>query len=134
LICFIKSKEHGRIFGGFTSKGWGANGTYYHAYNTTTKFIEDQEAFLFSLSHLEKYPCRDSTKALWISSSMLFTFGSDLKIKSSPNSLCTGSSEFTINYICQKFKNSKVSGAKSYLAGAENFSVEEIEVYKIAGL
>jgi len=135
LICFIKSKEHGRIFGGFTSKGWRTqHKTYLNQYNSTTTYIEDEKAFLFSLSHLEKYPCQNPTKALYISPGMIFTFGSDLIVKFSTNLPITGSSELAINYRCEKFKDSKVSGAKSYLGGAEKFFIEEIEVYKVIGL
>jgi len=126
LICLIKSQGYGRVFGGYTSKGWKAD-----MISTSVKFIEDKEAFLFSLSHFEKYPCRQSQSALCRVANYIMCFGNDIAIRNSANQVNTNSTDFPTRYKCEKFEDSQVSGAKSYLAGAENFLVEEIEVFKV---
>lgn len=123
-ITFIKSKQHGRVFEGYTTKNWGCKNGY----------IEDKEAFLFSLTHGEKYPIKTPQYAIIGRPDYILAFGGGHDIVISEG--CTEKSDktysnFTHSYKCSKFGNFMDSGAKEYLAGSHQFSVEEIEVYQV---
>ncbi len=121
-LTIIKS-EHGNIFGGFTEKAW----------NSSDKFYEDQNAFIFSLVNKENKPfkamCTNGAKAIYCLSTHGPTFGGgyDIHIASDSNSNQTSYSNFGYNYKNADYLYGKE--AKSILAGSYNFQSLEIEVF-----
>jgi len=122
-ICFIKSQTYGRIFGGYTEQTW----------NQTGGYKKDEKAFLFSLTHQEKYPVSNSLQAIsccndW---SVRFGGGCDIAIYDQCNTTSNNNwCHFPKSYKCSKF-DGLTEDSKIYLAGSINYKVEEIEVYQI---
>jgi len=127
-ISFIKTKEHGRIFGGYTTKNWNAQGD--------CQWVEDREAFIFSLSHGQKFACAKPQYAIYAGKSNLISFGKGLDIGIRSNAHVNKSNAWTNfpnSYRCEQFCDSVESReAATYLAGSTNFLVEEIEVYQVS--
>jgi len=123
-ITFIKSQIHGRVFGGYTEQTWdGSPGSH----------KSDNRAFLFSLTHNEKYPVVQHQYAICTDSTFCCVFGmrQDICIYDNCNTVADSSrSRFPISYKCAKF-DTETDESKAYLAGSYNFKVEEIEVYQI---
>jgi len=121
-IIFIKSQTYGRIFGGYTAQTW----------NHTAGYTKDEKAFLFSLTHNEKYPVADPDKAIFGRNDFSATFGAgnDLHISDSSNTKAGSCTGFPYSYKCSKF-TTVTEESKAYLAGSCWFTVEEIEVYQI---
>jgi len=126
-IAFIKTKQNKRVFGGYTTKSWRAHGDCH--------WVEDKEAFMFSLDHQEKYPCKKPGNAIFTCSENLISFGKglDIGIRSKANlSASNAWTNFPCSYKSEKFTDRTQSKeADSYLAGTPNFLVEEIEVYQV---
>jgi len=121
-MSFIKSQTHGRIFGGYTEQTWDGSNSY----------KKDEKAFLFSLTHNEKYPVKDSVKAIACiyDNSVLFGESCDIFIVDNCNTANGNHCDFPLTYQCSKF-NEVTEESKKYLAGSYNFLVEEVEVYQI---
>jgi len=130
-ISFIKSKEYGRIFGGYTVQNWTQTTSPIPAHYER----KDDTAFIFSLTHNEKYPVIPSKSAINIyqgnpgSSVKYGNSSADILIRDTCNTVDNHSS-FPGSYKCSKFPT-QTEESKAYLAGSYNFKVEEIEVYKI---
>jgi len=126
-IAFIRTKETNRVFGGYTTKSWNAHGD--------CQWVEDREAFMFSLTHAEKFECAKAQYAIYAGKTNLISFGKGLDIGIRSNAHVNKSNAWTnfpTSYKCGKFCN-RVESRESvgYLAGASNFLVEEIEVYQV---
>ena len=111
-ISIIESTK-GQIFGGYASKSW----------NKENKSdIPDPSSFLFNLNIKKKYPVSDNRGLM---SNYICDFGG-----SSWHELCLYDHFFTKNGFCDNgkgynFKNYEINGGES------NFSVKEVEVYKV---
>jgi len=123
-ISFIKSQTYGRIFGGYTEQTW----------NQVSGFEKkDEKAFIFSLTHNEKYPIISSKSAIYTHDvySVLFGDGNpDIWISDNCTTTDNYTNHFPRNYTCSKF-NQITEESKAYLAGSSPFKVEEIEVYQV---
>jgi len=120
-ITFIKSQIYGRIFGGYTEQTW----------NHIANYKKDEKAFLFSLTHNEKYPVALPDNAISCSNDRTaFGGGHDIYICDNSNTQACSGTGFPHSYKCSKF-TTQTEESKAYLAGSYNFKVEEIEVYQI---
>lgn len=101
--------------GGFTSKNWSSSGGY----------VEDSNAFVFSLEFKEKYPSYDGKNAIYDAYNYGPTFGNgnDLYIADG----CQGNNSSYCNFpyaYCG-------TRARALSGGTYNFRVDELEVYQI---
>jgi len=125
-ISLIKSKDHGRIFGGYTTKSWRCNGR--------GRCVADSDAFVFSLTHNEKYHCHEPQHAIYTHPKFLMVFGvgGDIGIKDNAHTDAECAwTNFPFRYQCEKLKDVCHTIANCHLAGSEKFTVEEIEVYQV---
>ena len=102
--------------GGFTTQNWGSCGSY----------INDKNAFVFSLEFRELYPINiDGTNAIYDNSSYGPTFGNghDLYIANSCSQNFSSYCNFPYSYHGLK--------QRCLVGGTYNFKVNEIEVYQI---
>ncbi|CDW74707.1 UNKNOWN [Stylonychia lemnae] len=119
-VSFILS-EQGNVFGGYLSNQKSKGG-----------FQQDQDAFLFSLTYQTKHISINDQYAGFYDINYGWTQGGghDLYISSDCNINADSTSNLYITYEwVHGYHNSHVM--KSYLAGAEQFKVLEIEVYKV---
>jgi len=125
-ITVIKSKDHGRIFGGYTKATWTLVGGI--SYNEKN----DESSFIFSLTYNERYPHSKSGRAILVYGGYLTIFGksSTVLIHENCNSRNDNYTIFPDSFICSKFRTETVE-SKAYLAGSDKFTVEEIEVFHI---
>ena len=112
-LSLIKTTK-GYRFGGFTTVSWAGRGSY----------VNDTNAFIFSLEYKEKYSSNDGVNAIYDNSSYGPTFGSghDLYIVNgfhSSNSSCN----FPCSYYGDRYRG--------LTGGMSNFRVKDLEVYKI---
>jgi len=123
-ITFIKSQTYGRIFGGYTEQTWNQVGIF-------GNYKKDENTFIFSLTHNEKYPVSQPQHAIYGRSDLSAIFGvSDIYICDNSNSQSSSVSNFPHTFKCSKY-NTITEESKAYLAGSYNFKVEEIEVYQM---
>jgi len=108
-----------KVFGGYISQPWSSNSAY----------SNDSTAFLFSLTEKAKCPVTSAANASYNNAGYSATFGSghDLCIHSNANSQNTSYSNLGTGYSAAP--NGKTSN--TFLAGAYNFMLTEIEVYKV---
>ncbi|CDW85095.1 tldc domain-containing protein [Stylonychia lemnae] len=116
--------EHGKVFGGYVSVPWNSNNLY----------TVDQKAFVFSLTNKTKHlQFQNLQQAALHSSSHSWIQG--------------GGHDILISHDCDKNHNSLCNlghtyqtptglshgqdNTKSYLGGAKNFKILEIEVYRV---
>jgi len=126
-ITFIKSQTYGRVFGGYTEQTWDQNPPTAHCKS-------DDKAFLFSLTHNEQYSVVQPQYAVVANPIYLCSFGCnphDICIYDNCNTVTTNYASFPGSYQCAQFGSIKTNESTAYLAGHENFKVEEIEVYQI---
>jgi len=134
-ISFIKSQTYGRIFGGYTEHLWNQTTNYLKEddKNQTTNYLkEDDNAFLFSLTHNEKYPVVVSKSAIYVYYGYSVMYGDnfpDILIQNDCDRV-NNQSYFPRSYKCPKFTQ-ETEESKAYLAGSHDFKVEEIEVYQV---
>jgi len=117
-ICFVRSQNYNKIFGGFTNVRW-----------MSYTWEKDPTAFIFSLTHGEKFKVKQDAIAV-ARFICLCSWWDDLTI-SSNGGVKRGYSKFPENYECGKFKEQSAESRK-YLAGAEDFSISELEFYQIS--
>jgi len=125
-ISLIKSKDHGKVFGGYTTKSWKCKGR--------GRCVADHDAFVFSLTHNEKYHCSDPQHAIYTHPKFLMVFGvgGDIGIKDDAHSNAESAwTNFPFRYQCEKLKDVCPTIANCHLAGSDKFTVEEIEVYQV---
>jgi len=117
VVC--KSKAYEKVFGGYTSKNWSQGENY----------VDDPEAFLFSLSNSTKLPVSESSCAIYCSSMTGPTFGAghDLFICSDSNIVESSSSVIGMTYKA----NDNMGDLSTYLGGASSFMIDEIEVFTV---
>jgi len=117
VVC---KSAYGRIFGGFTSKGW----------SQKEDFVADDKAFVFSLTDKKKLTPISPDCAIFASGEAgpIFGAGYDLFICPNSNILEESHSNLGLTYDA-----SGISGdPTTYLGGASKFLLEEIEVFKVA--
>jgi len=119
-IFVIKSKDFGCVFGGYTEQTWNKN--------ENGRWKEDNRAFIFSLTRNEKYPVAKPDRAIGVFPRNLVKFGEDIAIYLEHISRIRGYCTFPDSYQCAKF-NALTNESRTYLAGAYQFDVDEIEVY-----
>ena len=113
-VTFIKTKDS-RRFGGFTNKSW----------NKNNNWINDSNAFIFSLDNNECYYYNNSGNQIFGSSSSgpIWGDGKDINISSG----------------CLSFENSSTKQSSSFnykekinaLSGKEQFQVQDYETYQV---
>ena len=118
VVC--KSAGSRQVFGGYTSQNWSKSNWYF----------SDKSAFLFSVSHSTKHIIQDSEHAIFCNEETGPTFGRGYD-------LFIGGGNFHKNVECNSalgttYKtNVKIGDSRKYLAGEANFSLQEIEVFKV---
>jgi len=117
VVC--KSKAYERVFGGFTSKNWSQAETY----------VDDPEAFLFSLSNGTKHPIIESSCAIYCSgmAGPMFGAGYDLFICPDSNVDDSSCSALGMTYQADEW----LGDLSVYLGGESNFMIDEIEVFRV---
>jgi len=117
IVC--KSKAYEKVFGGYTSKNWSQSENY----------VDDPDAFLFSLSNSTKLPVSESSCAIYCSSMTGPTFGAghDLFICSDSNVVESSTSVVGMTYKA----NDNMGDLSTYLGGASSFMIDEIEVFTV---
>lgn len=121
-ISIVKSKDYGRLFGGYTTKTWNA---------AVDNYVKDEDAFIFSLTHGEKHSCKNPAQAIctWVSYHLIFGGGHDFCLYDNCNTNTLSFSKFGHSY--QSPHTSGTPESYSHLAGSYKFLVEEVEVYQI---
>ena len=74
-LILIKSWEHEKVFGGWVSVEWQDCGAY----------LEDPEAFIFSVSYKQKFQIKTPDFAIFLGQEYLLCFGSDIMITNNCN-------------------------------------------------
>ncbi|KAL4493622.1 hypothetical protein ABPG72_004115 [Tetrahymena utriculariae] len=119
-VVFIKSWDHFKIFGAYLSVPW----------SNEQGYQQDENAFLFSISHNVKIPVKNSESALYQGEEHIFSFGtSDLSVFENGDQDENNKSEYPEDY--QEIKIEKNIPLNSLLAGNKNFQIDELEVFKI---
>ena len=125
-LTIIKS-TNGNVFGGFTTKPWSQIGNY----------VNDPEAFIFSLINSKKTPmkfdCKSPEYAIYCISTHGPTFGGGHDIHICNNSNTTQSSYSNLYHSYKNDQLNLTNGseeAKSFLAGSHKFLTTEIEVFQ----
>ena len=122
----LKAPEFAYICGGFTTVEWESTDSWKH--------VSDPSAFVFSLTNKDNKPCKLSVNpnkyqyAVCCRSGSGPRFGDDIFIVDDSN-LTMSSSKLGETYKRPEHVKSK-NEAFSFLAGAEEFYLSEIEVYK----
>ena len=123
-LTIIKANGTSNIFGGFASAAW----------DSSSKYKQDGNAFLFSLVNQDNKPLKMKTikpeYAIYCHSSYgpTFGFGFDIHIASNSNSNTTSYSNLGHTYKHPQYAQ-ETTQSQSFLAGSRNFQVNEIEVY-----
>jgi hypothetical protein len=113
-LTIIKS-TNGNIFGGFTEKAW----------DSTSEYLIDSKAFIFSLVNKEnktfKVMCKNGASAIYCGSAFGPIFGrcNDIFISSGSNANQTSHSNFGHTYKHADYQNGTTK-ANSILAGSRN--------------
>ena len=122
-LTIIKATS-GNVFGGYTEKAWHSNSEY----------LEDVNAFIFSLVNKEKRPfkvvCSDASKAAFggVDNGPTFGAGADLVVASNSNVNKKSGTNFGCSYSHADYPY-RSEKAKAVLAGSYNFQTAEIEVW-----
>jgi len=117
VVC--KSAYHNKVFGGYASKSW----------SQVEDYIQDKQAFLFSVSNSTKHSITNGDCALFGSSEAgpVFGAGYDLFICSNSNLVEDSTSALGMTYQA----NDNLGNLTEYLAGGSSFMLQEIEVFKV---
>jgi len=117
VVC--KSKAYEKVFGGYTSKSW----------SRIEDYVNDEDAFLFSLSNSTKIPITEPSCAIFCSNECGPAFGAgyDLMICSDSNIIEGSSSSLGMTYK----GNDNMGDLTAYLGGASTFMIDEIEVFTV---
>ena len=130
ILC---KSEYGKVFGGFTEQAWESTKPEDLDFATGTS---SARAFLFSVSHKQKYPqktLQNSNDDVFSNTYSLHTTGpcfgqGDLSIPSHCN-LEKAASRLGVSYWTPEGANKLEQFG--YLGGAQSFKIEEIEVYLV---
>ncbi len=112
----IASNTINRTFGGFTKQNWRHN----------DKYLNDYEAFLFSLDKNQKYMNKNTGKEIHAYNGLGPTFGCGFLID--PDLLITNNSNQNNGSCCYPTRY-KIPGGYANLTGEQQFTVKEVEVY-----
>ncbi len=126
-LTVIKS-SNSFIFGGYIEGDWSC-----HRENENKRYGTDPKAFIFSLVNKDNNPlimkCFNPANAYYKSSRRLSSFGmSDLLIFDRSNMNIKSISNLGWNYKHPRYQRGSLE-AQSFLAGSNQFSTKEIEVY-----
>ena len=124
-LTIIKEKNHSFVFGGFTEIAW----------DSTSEWRRDENAFIFSLINKESKPLKMKIKpnnrySTYNKSDCGPIFGADIHIANNSNINKDSYSNLGCCYIHSIYAQGSTK-AKTFLAGSIIFSTSEIEVYKI---
>ena len=114
-ICVFKTPG-GYIFGGYTT-------VYFNNPDNINFYLKDEKAFVFSLNKKEKYHTKDRDKSIYIHSDYLIIFGNgsnSIQIKNNALKVSDNWSNPNGSY-----------GINLYLVENKNFSIKEMEVFKV---
>lgn len=118
-------KSHlGKIFGGFTDVDW----------DLSSNYKTSNDCFLYSIDKKAKYKIKSNqtNRSIYASPDRGPTFGGgfDLYIADNCNSSDSNSSNFPVSYVCKEYSYPG-AGQSDWLAGANKFNVDEIEVFAV---
>jgi len=125
-LVIIKS-NFGNIFGGFANHPWKSS--------NQGKYVEDPDAFLFSLTYHTKHKqIKNNEFALFLSKNYgpVFGKGYDLCVKDDCNKKANNYSRLGNSYNSPA--EMELEDNYSYLGGSDSFSIEEYEVFEIKDL
>jgi len=116
------------VFGGFTSAAW----------DMTSNFKADEEAFLFSIINNDSHPCKMKIRPSMVDRAIYcnryhgVSFGSsEIYIRSKANENTNSFSFWSRSFETPKFLETRRHGVKEFLgSGSVNFKLNEIEIYK----
>jgi hypothetical protein len=120
-LIILKAHDSSYIFGGFTSVHLESFG----------KFKSDPNAFLFSLTNKDNPPCKmkqiNANKSIYCNSGCgpIFGSGHDIYICNSSNTTAS-----SYSFLGHSYQHPQPSQGYSFLAGSNQFRLNEIEVYK----
>ncbi|CDW83697.1 UNKNOWN [Stylonychia lemnae] len=124
IVAILKS-QHDQVFGGYSSIGWKPDGAW----------TADSKAFIFSLTKKTKHEqYQNKEQAMYYANTFMIWFGYDLLIYAECNNNGSSYSNFGTTYKPPDGMIANSEEAKMYLAGSHNFTVKEIEVYKVSQL
>ena len=133
-LTIIKVKDKPHIFGGYTKQTWDDRRNVVLGYKN---FKKDRNAFIFSLVNDDNYPIKiDVTQhikqAIYCdhSSGPSFGGGHDFYISSNSNKNKDSYSNLGLSYI-HPYYTYESTEAENFLAGSNEFSTSEIEVYQV---
>ena len=123
-LSIFKAKPSGFVFGGYTQVGW----------DVSDDFKLDQNAFIFSLTNGDNKPCKMKTsnadQSIYCSPRWGPSFGEfDISIADYSNSSALSNSDLSFTYKHPKY-GPRTTDAQSFLAGSDEFLLDEIEVYE----
>ncbi|CDW74280.1 tldc domain-containing protein [Stylonychia lemnae] len=122
LLFLIKSKKHNQVFGSYTSEKMSGGYSY----------KRDDKAFVFSLTNRTKHPLyQNFDNSLYFNASEHIHFGEDLIIRDNPNNNVQSTSNIGYAYQPPRDIFHDSDKAKEYLAGAQNFRVQEMEAFEV---
>lgn len=120
-ICLIKS-EFNKVFGGYCEIDWKPDGAW----------KSDPKAFIYSITQKTKHEqYQNKDQALYHANSFMLWFGYDILLYDQCNNNSSSYSNFGTTYKPPDGMAQGSAEANNYLAGAHNFKVTEIEVFKV---
>ncbi len=124
-LTILKAKESAYIFGGFTTVSW----------DSSSKFKTDPNAFIFSLTNKDNIPLKIKIEpnrpycAIYCNIEYGPTFGVDFYIANNTNTTMGSYSDLSHTYTHPQYAHG-TNEAQTFLSGAYNFQLDEIEVYQ----
>jgi hypothetical protein len=119
-LTICKSKTYDKIWGGYADKKW----------NTQNGYVQSDKTFIFSVS--EKTVCKlkgtSNQNAMYCNTSYLPTFGGGFDFYLANGCDSNSSSYSNLNHT---YELPSGANSQSYLAGAYNYSLSELEVYSL---
>jgi hypothetical protein len=124
-LTILKAKQSEFIFGGFTSVDW----------DSTSQWKSDANAFIFSFTNKDNRPLKMKVNpnqhrhAIGCNSSCGPTFGVEICIASNANTTMDSFSKLGFIFKHPQFAIGS-NASEAFLAGSNNFQLDEIEVYE----
>jgi hypothetical protein len=125
ILTILKAKESFHVFGGFTTVNW----------DSSSKFKTDPKAFIFSLTNKDNIPLKIKIEpnrphcAIYCNIEYGPTFGADIYVANNANTTMGSYSDLSHTYTHPQYAHEK-NEAQTFLSGAYNFQLAEIEVYQ----
>lgn len=114
----IIESEHGLRFGGFTTLTW-------ESIDKGSWKENDPTAFIFSLTNMKKLRCITQSCVIYCNKDSNVVYGADIYIKNN------FTSNDNTSLLGHSYDASGIDNKDDYLAGACEFKVKRIEVYKV---